>query len=83
MSKGNRTRRRELGLLPYPQKCAARKSNGDPCKGSPIRGGAVCKMHGGAAPQVLAKARERLALAADDAVSTLIRLLTDERDTAG
>lgn len=36
-------------------------------------------MHGGAAPQVLAKARERLALAADDAVSVLIRLMADPK----
>jgi hypothetical protein len=36
-------------------------------------------MHGGSAPQVLAKARERLALAADDAVSVLIRLMADPK----
>lgn len=35
-------------------------------------------MHGGAAPQVRAKAQERLALAQDDAASLLIRFAHDE-----
>lgn len=60
MSKGNRTRRRELGLLPEPVKCSARKTNGDPCGASPVRGATVCNKHGGSAPQVKRKAQERL-----------------------
>ena len=79
MSKGNRKRRRELGLLPMPQKCGARTRQGTPCQQSPLAGSTRCRMHGGAAPQVLAKAKERLALAADDAVSTLIRIMSDDR----
>ncbi len=47
MSKGNRQRRRELGLLDAPVKCSARTSAGDPCKRSPIKGGNVCATHGG------------------------------------
>lgn len=78
MSYGNRKRRRELGLLPEPQKCAARRTNGDPCNASPIKGGVVCRMHGGAAPQVRRKAAERIALLADDAVSFAGRVLHDE-----
>ena len=34
---------------------------GEPCGRPPIRGGFVCPKHGGAAPQVRAKANERLA----------------------
>jgi hypothetical protein len=34
-------------------------------------------MHGGSAPQVVAKAKVRLAMAADDAVSALIRIMQD------
>jgi hypothetical protein len=83
MSKDNRKRRRELGLLPEPDVCVARsKRTGAACKNAPVAGSVVCRMHGGAAPQVLAKARERLALAADDAVSTLIRLMTDPKVSA-
>ncbi len=34
--------------------------SGDQCKRTPIRGGSVCSMHGGAAPQVAAAAKRRL-----------------------
>ncbi len=78
MSAGNRKRRKELGLLPSGQKCAARKSNGDPCNAAPMRGSAVCRMHGGSAPQVRRKAAERLALLLDDSVSFAGRILHDE-----
>ncbi len=60
MSKGNRTRRVAAGLLPAPQKCSAHNRDGSPCGASPIRGAKVCRMHGGASPQVRAKAAERL-----------------------
>lgn len=43
-------------------KCAGHsKRTGKPCGQSPIRGGTVCKTHGGTAPQVQAKALRRLA----------------------
>ena len=83
MSKDNRRKRRELGLLPEPDVCIARsKRTGAACKNAPVAGSVVCRMHGGSAPQVLAKAKERLLLAADDAVSTLIRLMTDPKVSA-
>ena len=41
--------------------CKARSRSGKPCKGKPINGGVVCRMHGGSAPQVKRKAAERLA----------------------
>lgn len=83
MSKGNRKRRRELGLLPEPSKCGARTRQGTPCQQSPLAGSTRCRMHGGSAPQVLAKAKERLLLAADDAVSVLIRIMFDPKSPVG
>jgi hypothetical protein len=77
MSTGNRTRRRELGLLPEPSKCVARKKDGTPCKRSPIKGAAVCRAHGGAASQVQRKAAERIAHASDVAVMKLLALMQD------
>lgn len=42
--------------------CTARsKRSGKPCNGIAIQGGHVCRMHGGAAEQVIAKAKERIA----------------------
>jgi ribosomal protein L12E/L44/L45/RPP1/RPP2 len=40
--------------------CSAKRTNGLPCKNAPIRGGATCYRHGGAAPQVREKANQRL-----------------------
>src|SRR4051812_1045482 len=77
MSTGNRTRRRELGLLPEPSKCVARKKDGTPCLRSPIKGAVVCRVHGGAAPQVRRKAAERIANAADIAVLQIVALMED------
>lgn len=79
MSKASRSRRRKKGLLPPVQKCIAHTRSGEPCKNSPILGSVVCRMHGGSAPQVRAKAAERLALAQDDAASLLIRFAHDEQ----
>ena len=43
------------------RRCKAKaKLSGKQCKRSPINGGAVCRVHGGAAPQVKAKADERI-----------------------
>jgi hypothetical protein len=53
------------------RRCSARRKNGEPCRGWAINGGRVCRMHGGAAPQVRAKAGERLLMAA--AYRTLVR----------
>lgn len=78
MSKGNRTRRRDAGLLPMPQKCSARTRNGDPCRAAPVRGATVCRMHGGAAPQVKAKAAQRLAERVMPMLATLDRIANDE-----
>lgn len=45
-----------------PRKCRARRKDGQPCGCWAIRGGYVCRVHGGAAPQVRAKADQRLAI---------------------
>lgn len=45
-----------------PRQCSAHsKNHKGQCKQAPILGGTVCHMHGGRAPQVKAKALERLA----------------------
>jgi len=41
-------------------RCTAHNRRGAPCKRYAIRGGAVCPTHGGSAPQVRAKANQRL-----------------------
>ena len=43
-----------------PRRCSAKRKNGRPCRNWAIRGGFVCRVHGGAAPQVRAKARARV-----------------------
>lgn len=45
---------------PQRARCTGHSSQtGEPCKKWPINGGTVCRTHGGAAPQVKAKAAER------------------------
>ena len=44
------------------KKCSAKKQNGQPCGQWAIRGGKVCRFHGGAAKQVKAAAARALAL---------------------
>ena len=61
--------------------CTAKsKRSGEPCKSSAITGARVCIRHGGAAPQVKAKALERLAALVDPAISALDGLLKSEQD---
>jgi len=62
------------------------KSTGARCKKSAIEGGTVCRFHGGAAPQVKAKAAVRaevlswnLGDAVDDPGDVLLRLVTQSR----
>ena len=58
--------------LDHPRRCTAHTHAGAPCRRYAARGANVCRVHGGAAPQVVAKARERLALAADTMARTLL-----------
>jgi hypothetical protein len=45
------------------------------CKRAAILGGTVCSFHGGKSPQVVASARERIALMVDPALVALRRLI--------
>ena len=54
-----------------PQPCTARRKNGEPCGSKAIRGGTVCRMHGGGAPQVKAAAAARLRAMVDPALGVL------------
>ena len=60
--------------------CRAKRSNGQPCKAQAIKGGTVCRVHGGAAPQVKRKAKERLLALVDPALATLSRLVEQKKD---
>ncbi len=53
-------------------RCAARRKNGQPCRCYAINGGRVCRIRGGAAPQVRMKAEERLLMMR--AYAALVRL---------
>lgn len=56
-------------------RCTATNRQGGRCKRYPIPGGYVCKMHGGGAPQVQAKAIERLKELLPKAVIRMDKLL--------
>lgn len=45
---------------------------------APVRGGNVCRMHGGSAPQTVAAARRRLMAASDRVGALLLRIAEDE-----
>jgi len=48
------------------------------CRNGSIPGGNVCRFHGGAAPNVKAAAKERLAALVDPAIETLGKLVRDK-----
>lgn len=51
----------DVNTIRWAVRCSGRSSQtGKPCQRWSIRGGYVCPSHGGRAPQVRAKARERL-----------------------
>lgn len=60
-------------------RCSARsKQTLNPCKQPAIAGGTVCRYHGGAAPQVMAKAEERLKSLIDPAITRLSQLIAQQ-----
>jgi hypothetical protein len=68
--------------LDHPRRCTAHRQDGKPCRRYAIRGGAVCRVHGGGSPLVVAKARERLALAADRMARELLGIATGAESEA-
>lgn len=54
------------------RRCTAHKKNGEQCRRWAIRGGTVCTHHGGRAPAVRARARQRLDEAADRMAKQLL-----------
>jgi hypothetical protein len=69
---------------PVKARCTAHNRQGRQCGKSPIAGGTVCRMHGGAAPQVKLAALERLKQYQDRAIDRLFNLIeqTDFPSTA-
>ena len=53
--------------------CKATRRDGTPCRRAPIQGATVCRAHGGAAPQVKAKAQQRLL----EKVPKMLRMLNE------
>lgn len=59
------------------RRCKATTRSGNRCGNYAIVGGTVCRMHGGAAPQVRMAARARLAALVDPAIDALTRVLVE------
>jgi hypothetical protein len=58
-----------------PMLCKALTRDGDRCQHRPMRGQLVCHMHGGKAPQNLAKAEERLRALVHPAINALAQMI--------
>jgi hypothetical protein len=57
------------------RQCTATNRQGERCRRQPIAGGAICVMHGGRAPQVLAAAKLRLLEVVEPAIARLLRFI--------
>lgn len=63
------------GSDPMEGRCTATNRKGARCGKAPIPGGTVCRLHGGAAPQVKLKAAQRLEAYQDKAIDRLFELI--------
>lgn len=66
------------GADPIRPQCRATNNRGQRCRYAPIPGGAVCRFHGGAAPQVKAAALDRLRALQHPAIDRLASLIDQE-----
>lgn len=66
----------------YSNHCTATNKKGRPCGAWAIRGGNVCRIHGGMAPQVQRKARERLEANSDFIADALVEAMQRQGVTA-
>jgi len=58
------------------RQCVAKsKRSGVQCRSWAMHGGTVCRMHGGSAPQTLAKARENIAMLRDKSAAVFSKQL--------
>jgi hypothetical protein len=64
-------------LLPHMIQCNGHLVNGGRCRREAEPGSVVCRLHGGAAPQVRRRAGERLIMGADHAPQKLLEWLDD------
>lgn len=65
-------------MPPHVLRCTGHyKSSGERCRRVAVDGSVVCDQHGGAAPQVIRRAAERLQLTADDAARALVEWMQD------
>lgn len=63
------------------QQCeATAKSTGERCQNYAIKGSNVCRVHGGGAEQVKAKAQERLDRMADEVTADVAEIVDDLKD---
>lgn len=70
-----------VSFLSSHARCSAHNVKGEPC-GQPVavQGATVCRIHGGAAPQVQAAAVDRLRVVRDLGIDRLDRILTTNGD---
>lgn len=64
---------------PKGHQCTATNRQGKRCGKAAIPGGAVCRLHGGGAPQVVARAKQRLLEAVDPAAAELVEIATGRK----
>jgi hypothetical protein len=64
-----------FGSLIETRRCTGTNRQGEPCGRSPIPGGTVCVNHGGAAPQTIAAARQRLLEGVEPAIVRLLKFI--------
>jgi hypothetical protein len=62
--------------------CSAHRTDGVPCRGLAIRGGTVCNVHGGRAPQVKHAAEARILALVDPSLNRIEKTIADDDNPA-